>query len=136
MESEIRRSGAYGIVEEYGGHGIGSRMHMDPHILNHGAPGRGPVLTAGMALAIEPMATIGSPEVAVLDDAWTVVTMDGSVAAHWAPTVAVTDDGPWVLDRAGRRTPLAVRRPPSGARRAHRYIRDQGDGSAADDCRC
>lgn len=97
VESEIRRTGGYGIVEDYGGHGIGSRMHMDPHILNHGAPGRGPVLTSGMALAIEPMATLGSPEVAVLDDAWTVVTMDGSVAAHWEHTVAVTDEGPWVL---------------------------------------
>lgn len=87
----------YGIVAEYGGHGIGSRMHMEPHILNYGAPGRGPVLRPGMALAIEPMVTLGSPEVGVLDDAWTVVTMDGSRAAHWEHTVAVTDDGPWVL---------------------------------------
>lgn len=88
---------AYGIVEEYGGHGIGSRMHMEPHILNYGSPGRGPVLRAGMALAIEPMLTLGDPEVAVLADAWTVVTTDGSIAAHWEHTVAVTDDGPWVL---------------------------------------
>lgn len=87
----------YGIVEEYGGHGIGSRMHMDPHILNYGSPGRGPVLRPGMALAIEPMVTLGSPDVAVLADAWTVVTMDGSCAAHWEHTVAITEDGPWVL---------------------------------------
>jgi methionyl aminopeptidase len=87
----------YGIVEEYGGHGIGSRMHMDPHILNYGSPGRGPILRPGMALAIEPMVTLGNPEVGVLADAWTVVTLDGSWAAHWEHTVAVTEDGPWVL---------------------------------------
>lgn len=87
----------YGIVAEYGGHGIGSRMHMEPHILNYGAPGRGPVLRAGMALAIEPMVTLGDPEVMLLADAWTVSTADGGCAAHWEHTVAVTDDGPWVL---------------------------------------
>ncbi len=87
----------YGIVEEYGGHGIGSRMHMDPHILNYGSPGRGPILRPGMALAIEPMVTLGSPEVGVLADAWTVVTLDGSCAAHWEHSVAITEDGPWVL---------------------------------------
>lgn len=98
VESVVVEAGAeYGIVEEYGGHGIGSRMHMEPHILNYGSPGRGPVLRPGMALAIEPMVTLGNPEVAVLSDAWTVVTMDGSTAAHWEHTVAVTEDGPWVL---------------------------------------
>ncbi len=90
-------AGPYGIVAEYGGHGIGSRMHMEPHILNYGSPGRGPVLRPGMALAIEPMVTLGSPDVGVLDDAWTVVTMDGGWAAHWEHTVAVTEEGPWVL---------------------------------------
>lgn len=91
-------SGAdFGIVEEYGGHGIGSRMHMEPHILNYGSPGRGPVLRAGMALAIEPMVILGSPDVAVLDDAWTVATIDGGHAAHWEHTVAITEAGPWVL---------------------------------------
>lgn len=97
VEAEAADRRAYGIVEEYGGHGIGSRMHMDPHILNYGAPGRGPVLRPGMALAIEPMVTLGSAEVGLLDDAWTVVTMDGGWAAHWEHTVAITDDGPWVL---------------------------------------
>jgi methionyl aminopeptidase len=72
-------------------------MHMDPHILNYGSPGRGPILRPGMALAIEPMVTLGNPEVGVLADAWTVVTLDGSWAAHWEHTVAVTEDGPWVL---------------------------------------
>jgi methionyl aminopeptidase len=97
VESSVVSAGPFGIVEEYGGHGIGSRMHMDPHILNYGSPGRGPILRAGMALAIEPMLTLGSPEVAVLSDAWTVVTTDGSCAAHWEHTVAITDEGPWVL---------------------------------------
>ncbi len=97
VESAPPGGGRYGIVEDYGGHGIGSSMHMDPHILNYGSPGRGPILRAGMALAIEPMVTLGNPEVGVLADAWTVVTLDGSTAAHWEHTVAITDDGPWVL---------------------------------------
>ncbi len=97
VEAEQSAGHEYGIVEEYGGHGIGSRMHMEPHILNYGSPGRGPILRPGMALAIEPMVTLGNPAVMVLDDAWTVVTMDGSVACHWEHTVAVTEDGPWVL---------------------------------------
>ena len=97
VETVITAAGSFGIVSEYGGHGIGSRMHMDPHILNYGTPGRGPVLEPGMALAIEPMATLGDPEVGVLSDAWTVVTMDGGWAAHWEHTVAVTEQGPWVL---------------------------------------
>jgi methionyl aminopeptidase len=88
---------ALGIVEEYGGHGIGSRMHMEPFILNYGSPGRGPVLKPGMTLAIEPMATIGSPAVQVHDDGWTISTVAGGMAAHWEHTVAVTDAGPWVL---------------------------------------
>lgn len=97
VETVIRAGGPYGIVEEYGGHGIGSSMHMDPHILNYGDPGFGPVLRPGMALAIEPMATLGSPQVEVLDDEWTVVTADGGWAAHWEHTVAITEEGPWVL---------------------------------------
>ena len=87
----------YGIVEEYGGHGIGTSMHMDPFLPNHGAPGQGLRLTVGMALAVEPMLTAGDPETRELDDGWTVVTADGSRAAHWEHTVAVTDDGPRIL---------------------------------------
>ena len=97
VESVVNEAGPVGIVEEYGGHGIGSRMHMDPHILNYGSPGRGPQLVPGMALAIEPMATMGDPDVGVLDDGWTVTTIDGGWAAHWEHTVAVTEAGPWVL---------------------------------------
>ncbi len=97
VETAIRAAGPYGIVEEYVGHGIGSSMHMHPPVPNYGRPGSGPVLVAGMALAIEPMATLGSPEVGVLEDDWTVVTTDGRWAAHWEHTVAITDAGPWVL---------------------------------------
>jgi len=97
VETCIRDAGEYGIVEEYVGHGIGSAMHMHPPVPNYGRAGKGPRLEVGMALAIEPMATLGSPRVQVLDDEWTVVTGDGAIAAHWEHTVAITDDGPWVL---------------------------------------
>jgi methionyl aminopeptidase len=97
-ESAGRRDGVtYGIVEEYGGHGIGTSMHMDPFLPNHGAPGHGPRLVVGMALAVEPMLTAGDPETRELDDGWTVVAADGSRAAHWEHSVAVTDDGPRIL---------------------------------------
>ncbi len=93
-----RRDGVdYGIVAEYGGHGIGSSMHMDPFLPNHGDPGHGPRLRPGMALAVEPMLTAGDPEVQELDDGWTVVTVDGRRAVHWEHSVAVTEDGPRVL---------------------------------------
>ncbi|GAA4688067.1 type I methionyl aminopeptidase [Phytohabitans rumicis] len=98
VESAVRRSGRrYGIVDGYGGHGIGTEMHQDPHVLNHGRPGRGPRLVPGLALAIEPMITIGSPKTEELDDGWTVVTRDGSVAAHVEHSMALLDDGVWVL---------------------------------------
>jgi methionyl aminopeptidase len=87
----------YGMIVEYGGHGIGRQMHMDPFLPNVGKPGKGPRLKAGMALAIEPMLTGGSATTVELDDGWTVITADGSRAAHWEHTVAITDDGPWVL---------------------------------------
>ena len=88
---------AYGIVDHYGGHGIGTEMHQDPHVLNHGRPGRGPRLVSGLALAIEPMITMGSARTVELDDGWTVVTRDGSVAAHVEHSIALLDDGVWVL---------------------------------------
>jgi methionyl aminopeptidase len=97
VETSVRGSGKYGIVTGYGGHGIGSHMHMAPHILNHGRAGKGPRLLPGMALAIEPMITLGSRATQELDDGWTVTTADGSWAAHWEHTVAILDDGPWVL---------------------------------------
>ncbi|GGP58102.1 type I methionyl aminopeptidase [Saccharothrix coeruleofusca] len=87
----------YGIVDGYGGHGIGTKMHMDPFLPNYGKPGKGPRLKVGMAIAIEPMLTLGSERTVELDDGWTVITADGSRAAHWEHSVAITDDGPWVL---------------------------------------
>ncbi|WP_199441767.1 type I methionyl aminopeptidase [Umezawaea beigongshangensis] len=87
----------YGIVADYGGHGIGTKMHMDPFLPNHGKPGRGPRLKVGMAIAVEPMLTLGGDDTRELDDHWTVVTADGSRAAHWEHSVAITEDGPWVL---------------------------------------
>lgn len=95
--AETRYDRSYGIVEGYGGHGIGRQMHMDPFVPNEGAPGRGPYLVPGSVLAIEPMLTLGTVKTRLLDDEWTVVTADGSRAAHWEHTVAATDDGPRIL---------------------------------------
>jgi methionyl aminopeptidase len=97
VEQAARAAGRYGIVREYTGHGIGTEMHMAPTVPNYGRAGRGPVLTAGMVLAIEPMLVLGAPQTQLLDDGWTVRTRDGSWAAHFEHTVAITDDGPWVL---------------------------------------
>jgi methionyl aminopeptidase len=97
VESSARASGAYGIVREYVGHGIGSQMHMDPPVPNYGKPGRGPELREGMALAIEPMLVLGQRQTRQLADGWTVVTADGTWSAHFEHTVAITADGPWVL---------------------------------------
>ena len=97
IQSAVRQAGRYGIVEGYGGHGIGSAMHQDPLVLNAGRPGKGPRLVPGLALAIEPMITRGRAKVAELDDGWTVVTVDGSMAVHVEHTMALCDDGVWVL---------------------------------------
>jgi len=100
IEAEVKRHGRYGIVDGYGGHGIGTEMHQDPHVLNRGRPGHGPRLVPGMALAIEPMLTFGSPRTIELSDGWTVVTRDGSVAVHVEHTMAIFDDGVWVTTAA------------------------------------
>lgn len=100
VELSVRKAGRFGIVDGYGGHGIGTEMHQDPHVLNHGRPGKGPALVAGLVLAIEPMITLGSPRTVELSDGWTVVTQDGSIAAHVEHTVALLDDGVWVLTAA------------------------------------
>jgi methionyl aminopeptidase len=97
IEMAIRKAGRYGIVDGYGGHGIGTEMHQDPHVLNHGRPGKGPQLVPGLVLAIEPMVTLGSPRTVELDDGWSVVTQDGSAAAHVEHTIALLEDGVWVL---------------------------------------
>ena len=98
----------YGIVRDYTGHGIGSALHMAPDVPNHGRAGSGPRITEGMALAVEPMVVLGDPETVTAPDDWTVVTADGSLAAHFEHTVAVTADGSWVLTAAdGGRARLA-----------------------------
>lgn len=97
VESDVRAHGSYGIVDHYGGHGIGTEMHQDPHVLNYGRAGRGPKLVPGMCLAIEPMITMGSAESRELADGWTVVTVDDSFASHFEHSVAITAAGPWVL---------------------------------------
>lgn len=96
VETCVRADGEWHVIEDYVGHGIGSRMHMEPPVPNYGAPGRGPQLRVGMALAIEPMITVGTIDTRVLEDDWTVVTIDDSRAAHWEHTVCITEQGPWV----------------------------------------
>jgi methionyl aminopeptidase len=93
VEGYINSQGKYGILREYGGHGIGSAMHQEPHILNFGPAGNGPELTVGMALAIEPMITRGNEKTKVLGDDWTVVASDSSKGAHFEHTYAITPDG-------------------------------------------
>ncbi|WP_018347785.1 type I methionyl aminopeptidase [Longispora albida] len=100
VETGVRTVGKYGTVRGYGGHGIGTEMHQDPHVHNYGRPGRGPALKAGMALAIEPMITEGSAKVVELNDGWTVVTKDASMAVHVEHSIAILEDGVWVLTAA------------------------------------
>ncbi len=90
-------SRGYGVVEEFTGHGVGRHMHEDPQIPNYGRPGTGPVLRAGMTLAIEPMITMGSPRISFDDDGWTVRTADGKPSCHIEHTVLVTHGDPEIL---------------------------------------
>jgi len=96
IQGYVRTQGPYGIVEGYGGHGIGSEMHMDPFVHNHRTMDRGPRMRVGMALAIEPMLTAGSKFTLEGNDGWTVLTRDGSPAAHFEHTVCLTEQGLWV----------------------------------------
>ncbi len=93
----VAEGAGYGVVRELVGHGIGTRFHEEPQVPNYGSPRRGPRLLEGMTLAIEPMITIGSPVTRTLSDKWTVVTADGSLAAHFEHTVAITAEGPRIL---------------------------------------
>ncbi len=107
VQSHVEANG-FAVVRAFVGHGIGRALHEEPQIPNFGDPGRGPQLKPGMVLAIEPMVTMGSWEVRILDDGWTAVTQDGSLAAHFEHTVAVTDNGPEVLTSlAGQSSPTA-----------------------------
>ncbi|MBA2425406.1 MAG: type I methionyl aminopeptidase [Actinobacteria bacterium] len=87
----------FSVVRSLVGHGVGRYYHEDPHIPNFGEPGRGPRLSDGMTIAIEPMITAGGPDISIADDGWTISTADGSLAAHFEHTVAITADGPRIL---------------------------------------
>jgi methionyl aminopeptidase len=97
VEQHLRTRGDYGILEDYTGHGIGTAMHQPPDVPNVGRAGRGVRLVEGLALAVEPMVTLGTHETELLDDEWTVVSADGSWAAHFEHSFALTDRGAWVL---------------------------------------
>lgn len=92
----------YGVVRDFVGHGIGTRMHEEPQVPNFGKPGTGPRLRPGLCLAIEPMLNVGGPEVEVLEDKWTVVTRDRSLSAHFEHTVVITENGPEILTIGNR----------------------------------
>lgn len=87
----------FSVVREFVGHGIGRNLHEDPQIPNYGNPGQGPRIKMGMVLAIEPMVCMGRPEVEIMSDNWTAVTRDRSLAAHFEHSIAITDNGPWIL---------------------------------------
>ena len=107
VQRHVEASG-FSVVREFVGHGIGQKMHEEPQVPNYGEPGRGPRLSEGMVLAIEPMVNAGGAAVKVLSDGWTAVTRDGSLSAHFEHTVAVTAGEPWIL--TSREVAAAVRR--------------------------
>src|SRR5439155_6773191 len=101
----VTEEAGFGIIRSLVGHGVGRSMHEDPQVPNFVSRNRGPELKAGMTLAIEPMITAGSPEVYIHDDQWSISTVDGSLAAHFEHTVAITAEGPRVLTA---KTPVLV----------------------------
>jgi methionyl aminopeptidase len=98
VQSHVEPRG-YSVVRQFVGHGIGRQMHEPPHVPNYGDPGKGQRLSPGLVIAIEPMVNAGGPEVTVKDDGWTAVTKDGSLSAHFEHSVAITENGPFVLSR-------------------------------------
>ena len=120
---EVVEAAGFSVIRSLVGHGVGRHYHEDPHIPNFGEPGRGPRLSEGMTIAIEPMITAGASDVLVMEDGWTIRTQDGSMSAHFEHTVAITADGPRILTPRvgvpGRRGGLAKRsllRCPAAAR--------------------
>jgi methionyl aminopeptidase len=104
---EVVERGGFSIVRSLVGHGVGRYYHEDPHVPNFGQPGRGPRLSEGMTIAIEPMITAGSADVVLHDDGWSISTADGSLAAHFEHTVAITGEGPRILTPNGIETTRA-----------------------------
>lgn len=98
IQKFVEMSG-YSVVRDFVGHGIGRELHEDPQVPNFGEPGRGMMIEEGLVIAIEPMVNIGKPEVKILSDGWTVVTLDGSISAHHEETVAILENGPEVLTK-------------------------------------
>lgn len=96
IEFTVRAAG-YTVVRDLVGHGIGRQLHEPPDVPNFSLPRRGPVLKSGMVIAVEPMVNMGEAKVVWLDDGWTVITADGSLSAHYENTIAITDDGPFIL---------------------------------------
>ena len=96
VDSYVRQFG-FSVVREFQGHGIGKEMHEDPGVPNYGKPGRGPKLEPGMTIAVEPMVIAGKPNIWELDDGWTIVTQDGSLAAHYENTILITEKEPEIL---------------------------------------
>jgi methionyl aminopeptidase len=94
---EVVEAAGFSVIRSLVGHGVGRYYHEDPHIPNFGEPGRGPRLSDGMTIAIEPMITVGGSDVHVMEDGWTIRTADGSLSAHFEHTVAITADGPRIL---------------------------------------
>ena len=92
-------SRGYGVVREFVGHGVGRFLHEDPQVPNYGEPGRGPLLRAGMCIAIEPMFNLGDWRTKIMDDQWTVVTADGKLSSHFEHSIAITEQGPEILTR-------------------------------------
>jgi methionyl aminopeptidase len=97
---QVTEAYGFSVVRSLVGHGVGRSMHEEPQIPNYGEPGRGPLLAEGMTFAIEPMITAGGPEVVLHDDEWSISSADGSLAAHFEHTVAITTDGPRILTAA------------------------------------
>jgi len=98
-------SKGYSVVRTFVGHGIGYKMHEEPAVPNYGDPGTGKRIKRGLVIAVEPMVNAGAPDVEVLDDEWTAVTKDRSLSAHFEHTIAILDDGPWVLTRPSSTRP-------------------------------
>jgi methionyl aminopeptidase len=96
VQSVVEEAG-FSVVREYVGHAIGTEMHEQPEVPNFGRPGKGVKLAVGDVFALEPMVNVGGPDTELMDDGWTVKTADGSLAAHWEHSVAITDDGPQIL---------------------------------------